>query len=202
MSDSLPKQVIIIRHGEKLGDPATDKGGGPELSIRGSARAAALPGLFVPAGPTELSCQLAGTSASFSAQYGTVNLKGTRPRFATPDFIFATAPSTHSNRPIETITPTATALQLAINSGSSGFPDTEAGVKQLVDLITTGQTYAGKIVVICWHHGQIPDLAAKLGVAKPPKWRGTDFDSVWIITFPKGKAKLAKHKQKLLYGDK
>src|SRR5262249_32878284 len=156
----------------------TDKGGGPELSIRGSARAAALPALFVPAGPTELSCQLSVTSPSFTAQYTTVNLKGTRPRFATPDFIFATATSAHSNRPIETITPTAIALGLAINGGSSGFPDTEAGIKQLVDLITSGSTYAGKVVLICWHHGHIPDVAAKLGVAKPPKWRGTDFDSV------------------------
>jgi len=145
---------------------------------------------------------LACTSASFSGQYKKVNLKGTRPRFTTPDFVFATAASAHSNRPIETITPTGIALGLAINGGSSGFPDTEAGTKQLVDLITTGSTYAGKVVLICWHHGHIPDLAAKLGAANPPKWRGTDFDSVWVITFPKGKAKLAKHKQKLLYGDK
>jgi hypothetical protein len=38
-----PKQVLIIRHGEKCGDPKKDDDG--NLSVRGSARAAALPSL-------------------------------------------------------------------------------------------------------------------------------------------------------------
>src|SRR5215472_11775296 len=41
--------VMIIRHGEKLGDSSNDKDDGPNLSMRGSARAAALPQLFAPA---------------------------------------------------------------------------------------------------------------------------------------------------------
>jgi broad specificity phosphatase PhoE len=37
-----PSQVLIIRHGEKLEDPSGGEDGGPDLSIRGSSRAAAL----------------------------------------------------------------------------------------------------------------------------------------------------------------
>lgn len=42
-----PKQ----RHGEKVGDPKKDDDGGRHLSVQGSARAADLPSLFVPALP-------------------------------------------------------------------------------------------------------------------------------------------------------
>jgi hypothetical protein len=49
-----PATVYLIRHGEKLGDPGSDKDGGPYLSTLGSARAAALPSLFMPLPPTPL----------------------------------------------------------------------------------------------------------------------------------------------------
>jgi hypothetical protein len=57
------------------------------------------------------------------------------------------------------------------------------------------------IVLICWHHGKIPDLAKALGVFNPPKWDGKVFDRVWQITYTKGKASLADLPQMLLYGD-
>jgi len=47
-SKSGPSQVMIIRHGEKLGDSSSDKDGGPDLSTRGSARATALPSFLRP----------------------------------------------------------------------------------------------------------------------------------------------------------
>jgi hypothetical protein len=43
-----PVQVLMIRHGEKLGNSSDDIDGGPDPSLRGSARAAALPSLFAP----------------------------------------------------------------------------------------------------------------------------------------------------------
>src|SRR5579863_432034 len=52
-----PSLVMIIRHGEKLGDSSSDKDGGPNLSMRGSARAAAVPQLFAPA-KTPYGCAL------------------------------------------------------------------------------------------------------------------------------------------------
>ena len=44
--------------------------------------------------------------------------------------------------------------------------------------------------LIVWQHNAIPDLARALGVDKPPKWREADFDSMWIVTYASGKAKL------------
>lgn len=81
-----PKQIIIIRHAEKPGDPtADDPADGTNLSTRGFERAAAL----------------------------AVYLPATFPR---PDFLFATQASKHSNRPVETITPLSEALKLSIDS--------------------------------------------------------------------------------------
>ena len=52
-SAQYPSLVMIIRHGEKPGDPAEDTSGGKHLSALGSARAAALPSLFTPSHRTE-----------------------------------------------------------------------------------------------------------------------------------------------------
>ena len=57
MATNTPAQILIIRHGEKIGDPKKDDDGGRHLSIRGSARAAGLPSLFVPAMP-QSACKL------------------------------------------------------------------------------------------------------------------------------------------------
>jgi hypothetical protein len=193
MSNNFPNCIYIIRHGEKLGNASNDKEGGPDLSVQGSARAAALPSLFL---PTNVSCELALGSGNFTGQYATVStVKPGSPRFLKPDFLFATQKSKSSNRPVETITPLSVATGLSINSS---FPD--SGFNDLAKLILAGQ-YAGKVVLVCWHHGEISALAGALSVSKPPKWKGTDFDFVWQITYTKGKANLKIHHQKLLFGD-
>jgi hypothetical protein len=191
-----PNHVLIIRHGEKLGDPSTDESGGPDLSIRGSTRAAALPSLFLPATPP-LACTLAVESkAGFSGTYNQVNLQGEPARFPTPQFLFATQASKNSNRPLETITPLSAALQLEINSK---HPDGDYG-KVATDILNNGK-YDGSIVLICWHHGKIQDLATALHVASPPKWPGSVFDRVWHITYTNRVASLQDLPQMLLYGD-
>jgi len=198
MSTTLgPKQVFIVRHGEKVGDPKKDNDGGRNLSIRGSARAAALPALFVPAMP-QSACRLHQETGEFTGSYQQIPLKGVAPRFATPNFIFATERSKSSKRPVETVTPLSIALAEPINDR---FTDTDADIKKMADAILHEVAFAGKVVLICWHHGKIPDLAKALGIAKPPKWDGKVFDRVWQITFPKGKATLADLPQMLLYGD-
>lgn len=190
-----PSQIFIIRHGEKLGDPKKEDDGGRHLSVQGSARAADLPSLFAP--PLGLfSCGLRPKDHEFHGHYHHVPIKSKPARFATPNFIFATARSKHSKRPMETVTPLATALDVPINDG---FDDTE--IKKLANAILTEHAFAGKIVLVCWHHGQIPDIAKALGVKRPPKWDAKVFDRVWQITYPKGKASLADFPQMLLYGD-
>ncbi len=192
-----PSQILIIRHGEKVGDPKKDDDGGRHLSIAGSARAAALPSLFAPAMP-QSSCKLDSRAGEFIGLYRQIPLKGKASRFATPNFIFATQNSKHSKRPIETVTPLATALNLPINDG---FADKDADITRMANAILNDLAFAGKIVLICWHHGKIPAVAKALGVSKPPKWDGKVFDRVWQITFPKGNASLQDSPQMLLYGD-
>jgi hypothetical protein len=192
-----PAQILIIRHGEKVGNPKKEDDGGRHLSIQGSARAAGLPSLFVPAMP-QSSCKLRGKSPTFSGDYQSIPLKGTAPRFPTPDFIFATERSKHSARPVETVTPSSIALNLFINDR---FENTDVDIKKMTNAILTEPEFFGKTILICWHHGKIPDVAKALGVSKPPKWDGKIFDRVWQITFPKGKAVLADLPQMLLYGD-
>jgi hypothetical protein len=191
----LPGQVLIIRHGEKLGDPKKDNDGGRHLSVRGSGRAAALPSLFVPALP-QLGCSMHHKPAEFTAHYQQVPVKGSAQRFPSPHYIFATQASKNSNRPIETVTPLATALNVPLNDG---FADKEASIQKMTNAILND--FPGEIILVCWHHGMIPAIAKALGIAKPPKWDGKVFDRVWQITFPKGKATLTNSAQMLLYGD-
>src|SRR5712664_96675 len=196
MSTSIgPSQVLIIRHAEKVGDPKKDNDGGRHLSIQGSARAAALPSLFAPAQP-QLSCRVQQGTDQFTGSYQPIPLKGTAPRFTSPNHIFATQASKNSKRPIETVTPLATALKVPLNDG---FADNEASIKKMTDAILN--EYPGDIILVCWHHGKIPDIAKALGISSPPKWDGKVFDRVWQITFPKGKAALKDLPQMLLYGD-
>src|SRR4029078_7678336 len=98
-TNTLPSQILIIRHGEKLGDPKKDDDGGRHLSVRGSARAAALPSLFSAALP-QLSCKLYTKANEFVGEYQPIPVKGAKPRFPAPTDIFATAVSKNSKRPI------------------------------------------------------------------------------------------------------
>jgi hypothetical protein len=208
---------MIIRHGEKPGDPNNDKHGGPSLSILGSARAAALPSLFTPdpaqssATLKQLTCDLAvGVEDKFSGTYGNSNTKAGASRFSTPHFLFSTHPSRSSNRPVETITPTAQALQFLKKDPSlkihHKFKNDTAGIKALTsEILQNPNTYGGKVVLICWHHGAIPQLTKAFGVpaCQLPwnKWPGTVFDLVFSITWPSGQAQLSISPQQLLYSD-
>ncbi|WP_296228861.1 histidine phosphatase family protein [Ralstonia sp. UBA689] len=142
-----PKKILIIRHGEKPGDPGTDAAtDGPNLSTKGYERAGAL-APYVP----EV--------------------------FGKPDFLFATKASKHSNRPVETVTPLASAIGQPIHDDHA---DNE--YDQLASKLVSDDKYAGKLVLICWHHGTIPELAAALGGVPPePHWPPNVFDRVWIL---------------------
>jgi hypothetical protein len=187
---------MIIRHGEKLGDSSSDKDGGPNLSARGSARAAALPQLFAPAQPP-YGCALSiGSGQNFTGGYVAEQIQGMASRFSTPDFLFATQASKSSNRPVETITPLSAALNLTYDDKHA-----DGEYAKVANDILTNSKYAGKAVLVCWHHGNIPNLAAALGVTNPPAWPGSMFDRVWVISYSDGTPTLANDAQMLLYGD-
>jgi hypothetical protein len=164
------------------------KGGNDiHLTSRGAGRAAALPSLFLipPTFPTQPA------------------------PFPTPDFLFATKESPESNRPVETVRPLAKAL------GDMPIHDKHANgdYQAVVDHVFGDAKFAGKTVLICWHHGKIPQLAG--AVAKqaknhdalrrqiPGPWDDQVFDRVWQFTFDsQGGATFADRPQRLLFGDR
>jgi hypothetical protein len=74
-------------------------------------------------------------------------------------YLFAAADSDNSHRPRLTITPLANALGLPINDT---FKDKD--YQQLAQEIRGDTRYNNTNILICWHHGEILDLAAALGV--------------------------------------
>ncbi len=121
---------------------------------------------------------------------------GVRPDLPMPQVLFATHQSKHSNRPVETITPLSEALHLPISHDimDDDYPE-------LAKLLLSGQ-YAGKVVLVSWHHGKIPQLAQVLGVEPPyAKWPDEQFDRVWRIDYMGGKATIKDLPQSLMPGD-
>jgi hypothetical protein len=165
-----PSKVLIIRHGEKPGNPGVDApDDGADLSTKGYERAGAL-APFVPA------------------------------TFGKPDYLFATKASHHSNRPVETITPLATALELRIYDE---YADNE--FVQLAAKLTSDSKYDGKLLLICWHHGTIPELTTSLGGMPPAThWPSASFDRVWVIDYARQSddpIPVQDLPQRLLFGD-
>lgn len=216
-NSNFPALVMIIRHGEKPGDPSNDSDGGPNLSILGSARAAALPSLFSPdpnespATQQQLTCDLAtAAEAEFTGVYGSSNIQAGASRFPAPQFLFATAPSNSSSRPVETITPTAQALQFLTNNPKLAinpqYTNDTPGIQALTsEILKNPNTYGGQVVLICWHHGTIPQLTEAFGVGPSQlpftKWPAAVFDLVFNITWSGSAAVLSVSPQQLLYGD-
>jgi hypothetical protein len=185
---TFPSLVMIIRHGEKPGNPnGTD--GGVDLSILGSARAAALPSLFTPGTavgatgtPPQVTCGTApGQSGQYTGKYGAVTVPTTPPRFPVPNFLFATQPPTSqqgsshkgshkgsdsdsSNRPYETIVPLSEALPGAPVYINNTFANDDCnGVKNEI-LNVNPAKYRDQVVLIAWHHGKIPELVTDFQV--------------------------------------
>jgi hypothetical protein len=137
----MPKNttILLVRHGEKPGDPGTDdKSDGPGLSPAGQARAQAYCEYF----------------ADFTAS----NVDGSKSRKVELQWVFATAdnPGT-SYRPRLTVSPFAEAALLPFSACV-----TDKHYADLVKQLYRDDTYDDSAVLICWHHGKIIDLADAL----------------------------------------
>ena len=93
------------------------------------------------------------------------------------DYIFATSDSRNSHRPRLTVEPTAEALGLAIDSRFKN--------KQIIELTEEIMSRPrGANILICWHHGKIPQLLRALG-ADPkillPNGKWPDDEFSWLV---------------------
>lgn len=107
-------------------------------------------------------------------------------KFNVPDYTLVPAlgvgESTHHARMFQTVTPFAVKYDLKIDSK---YGETE------YDKVARHVLKKSGTVLLVWEHKAIPNIAAALGVANPPEWKGADFDSIWVITFSGKKASLA-----------
>ena len=98
-----------------------------------------------------------------------------------PNVVLVAQDSKQSHRPRLTVEPFAKAAKLQI--------DSRFGNKQPADLAAQLRAnYYGKVILICWHHGQIPALLRALGAAPEKllpngKWPRTVYDWVILLSF-------------------
>lgn len=93
------------------------------------------------------------------------------------DHLFATADSKGSHRPRLTLEPLAKTLGLKVDCR---FKNKNA--RELADEIQSH--YYGKAILICWHHGQIPEVVRDLGadpakLLPDAKWPDNQF--AWVL---------------------
>lgn len=106
-------------------------------------------------------------------------------KFGVPSAIFVpsvgSGKKTKTARMFQTITPFAVKYNLPVNSNYD-----EEDYKDIARDVTAR---TGTVIMV-WEHNTIPALAQALGVKKEMNWKGSDFDSIWVINFKNGKAKV------------
>jgi hypothetical protein len=98
-----------------------------------------------------------------------------------PEAVVVAADSKQSHRPRLTVEPFAKAAKLPI--------DNRFANKQPADLAAELRAnYQGKVILVCWHHGQIPALLRAMGAAPESllpngKWPRDVYDWVILLSF-------------------
>jgi len=175
-------KIMVIRHGEKPGEPidapGVDQNGSPDpesLTAQGWRRAEALVRLFHPDPPATV-----------------------RDELAIPQHLFAAEVSDpqSSKRPVETLTPLSKSFIPHLQIDAS----IEASK---VNAICKAARNAGNVVLVAWKHELIPAIA--LGLTNDPtpdKWPKERFDLVWVFDRrPDGSYGFSEVPQLLLPGD-
>src|SRR5580698_89431 len=97
--------------------------------------------------------------------------------------------STGHARMFQTVIPLAAKYNLKINSRYAEM-DTDALAREI-------KSKKGFVLVV-WQHSIIPSIVRALGVQGfSMRWGDNDYDSIWIINFPKGIAKITFDKEGL-----
>lgn len=174
-----PAHVILIRHGEKAPSLPDDKAGS-HLSLAGYFRAAALVAYL--------------QKSPDLTKLGKIS------------FVFAQMPRKEGDsvRPIQTVEPFARASGLKVLT-----PVARDDYQTLVDTLLKEEQYDGKIVLICWEHEKLAELATamvkgKTGSPRKLKWPGGHaFDRTWVLSFDKASNAVEFHDypQRMMLGD-
>ncbi|MBI4351005.1 MAG: histidine phosphatase family protein [Elusimicrobia bacterium] len=130
-------------------------------------------------------------------------------RYGTPVAIYATAPKNEDSsiRSIQTVAPLARTLNIAIDTGF-----TRGQAHKLVKDIMESPRYTGRMVLISWQHGHIPDIIRELAeyspygpaaeISFPVEWPDARYDRAWIVDLYRGRiASFKDVPQRLLPGD-
>jgi broad specificity phosphatase PhoE len=103
--------------------------------------------------------------------------------FGIPQFLFATSISKHSMRPIETVQPLSAKIGVAIDPT---YADQDYGA--LASQLLSDPRYgnAGALIVVCWHHGNIPSMARALRAkpgSYPDPWNSLVFNQILVMAY-------------------
>jgi phosphohistidine phosphatase SixA len=95
------------------------------------------------------------------------------------NYLFASQDSDNSDRPELTITPLAQALKLAINCTykDKDYQNLAAHIQKHAK-----DRYANSNILICWHHGEILQLAQAMGAAPSDLPPSSDWPAHWPET--------------------
>lgn len=99
----------------------------------------------------------------------------------TPVAIYAKQylPEQHPQRTQHTVQGLADKVRVSINASFSND-----NYQEMIQEIKSNPSYHGKLVLICWGHEVIPDIARAFGALQAPAtWPGNIFDRVWKISF-------------------
>ena len=100
-----------------------------------------------------------------------------------PQFLIATSVSKHSMRPIETIQPLAAKIGVAVDASAA---DQDYGALAVRLLSEPRYTVAGTLILVCWHHGNIPSMMHALGAAPgsyPDPWDAQVFNQILVLNY-------------------
>ena len=102
-------------------------------------------------------------------------------RIGIPGFLFATSTSKHSVRPIETIEPLSAKIGASIDST---YADQDYGA--LASELLHNQRFADALILVCWHHGNIPSMAQALRAKAgnyPDPWDADVFNQILVLAY-------------------
>jgi hypothetical protein len=124
--------------------------------------------------------------------------------FGTPVAVYAmlggAEATRHTLRPIQTVEP------LALASGVDLLTSYDYGqTRELAHEVLTTPAYSGGLVVICWVHQELKELARAFGYTKAKAWDG-GYDHLWALrdfdaSGDEAEPELTSIAQRLLFGD-